>query len=217
MQWLLLLLLLLKMMTRDQLMMASNTGLLPKEGDTFLQGRRMLYPSPVAGRGSRLFVLFHVLVHITSAILSISFVAEASDHLSNNKIEADSACAILSMLLLLVGIVAIISISLTSKTPFSSHGITLAFTLWYCPTPTPTPTLDPTPTLTLTRAFLGAFALLILSFAAGSKTLADDHNARVLALFCGLSQSLGLSFIFAGMVTGVSASALPMDDRVGNN
>lgn len=99
------------------------TGLLPKEGDTILQGRRMcasrvqptnaartdpsqpdadlccffprLYPSPVSGRGSRLFTLCHVLVHVTSVILSIAFVAQATDAMADNGIEADGASAIL--------------------------------------------------------------------------------------------------------------------------
>ena len=145
----------------------------------------MLFPSPVAGRhdesvvkqpsippltpracscrrGSRLFTLCHVLVHVVSVILSIVFVAEVSDHQSNNQgvqpthtythkhgrasrrlpptlappdarvpqIEADGAASILSLLLLLIGVVSIITLSVTSTTPFSAHGVTLALTLW---------------------------------------------------------------------------------------
>lgn len=124
-------------------------------------------------------------------------MAEVSDHQSNNQvrthatstrrrgnhtlthrnslqrpqIEADGAAAILSMLLLLIGIVSIITLSVTSRTPFSAHGTTLAFTLW---------------------CFLAALILLVLSFAASTNGLENDHTARVLALFSGLSQTLGL-------------------------
>ena len=94
--------------------------------------------------------------------------------------------------MLISGILSILTISATSKTPFKSHPITHAFTLW---------------------AFVGSFALLILSFAGASNTLANDHNARVSALLCGLAQSLGIAFVFAGFVTGISASSRPMDDE----
>lgn len=47
--------------------------------------------------------------------------------------------------------------------------------------------------------------MLFLSFAGSTNGLAGDHNARVIALLCGLSQSLGLAFIFSAMVTGVAA------------
>ena len=75
MQWLLLLL--LKMVTRDQLTVSSNTDLLPKEGDTILQGRRMLYPSPVAGRGSRLHA--HQVQNVRAQLACAALVSRRWD------------------------------------------------------------------------------------------------------------------------------------------
>jgi len=67
-------------------------------------GVMTLYPSPAAGRGSRRFLLCHVIVHVTSLILSIAFIAQTGEHSQSNQIEGDYAASILSMLFLLVRI-----------------------------------------------------------------------------------------------------------------
>ena len=89
------------------------------------------------------------------------------------------------------------------------------------------------------RCFLGSLILLALSFAGAASSLSASHSARVLALFYGLSSTLGLAFImavsalvrphvpphslriphhrhtpFQAMITGVAASTSPFDERV---
>jgi len=51
-------------------------------------------PSPVSGRGSRLFSLVHVLVHLTSCILSIALLAEGLDHANNNSLNNDGTALV---------------------------------------------------------------------------------------------------------------------------
>lgn len=160
------------------------------------------------GRGSRIFTLVHLLIQVTSAILSVAFLAEALDGISGKGVANDGAAAVLSTILLLSAIVAILWISLSSKTPFESHGIVLAFLIW---------------------GFVGSFALKIYAFIGTNTTLANSHNvrqletrhahthrdtraqplpvqARVVGLLCFLSESLGIAFVFAAMVTGLAAS-----------
>lgn len=70
------------------------TALIPREGDSYVAGKRMLFPSPVSGRGSRLFSLVHVLVHLTSCILSIALLAEGLDHANNNALNNDGTALV---------------------------------------------------------------------------------------------------------------------------
>ena len=43
------------------------TALIPRNGDGYISGKKMLYPSPASGRGSRLFTLVHVLASLCAS------------------------------------------------------------------------------------------------------------------------------------------------------
>ena len=143
-------------------------------------------PSPVSGRGSRLFSLVHILVHLTSVILSIALLAEGLDHAGKNSIENDGAALVLSTILLIAGVVTTVWLSLSSVKPFEEHGLTLAAML-FC--------------------FLCALALKIFAFSTFGSTLGEDHNARVVALLGFISESAGISLLFAAFVV---SHALPL-------
>ncbi len=167
------------------------------EKDTYVGGKMTLFPSPAAGTGNRRFLLCHVLVHVTSLILAVAFIAETGEHSMSNQIEGDYFASILSLLLLLAGVVGIIGLSLSAKNPFK-YSIVLAFIFW---------------------AFVGAFASLILAFSSLAGSLANSHSARVLGLFCALSQSLGIAFVFAGMIGGLASAIVQfpfLDAKPGN-
>lgn len=114
----------------------------------------MLFPSPVSGRGSRLFSLVHVLVHLTSCILSIALLAEGLDHANNNSLNNDGTALVLSTLFLIAGVVTTLWLSLSSvkrvhsspktchskpsppspssplQPAFENHGLVLGAMLW---------------------------------------------------------------------------------------
>lgn len=121
----------------------------------------------------------HVLVHLTSVILSIALLAEGLDHAGKNSIENDGAALVLSTILLVAGVVTTVWLSLSSVKPFEEHGLTLAAML-FC--------------------FLCALALKIFAFSTFGSTLGEDHNARVVALLGFISESAGISLLFAAFV-----------------
>lgn len=100
----------------------------------------------------------------------------------DNQVHGDHFAAILSLLLLLIGVIAVLGTSASLKNPFK-NGIVTALILW---------------------TFFGAFAMLMISFSSVTGTLANDHDARVLGLFCALSQSLGICYLIAGLTSGIS-------------
>jgi hypothetical protein len=173
---------------------AAATGMrLRDPNDRYSNLTTRLFPSPAAGRGNKLFLLLHVLVHVTSLVLSAAFVGIVGDHSQNNQIHADYLAAMLNLVFLALGIVSIIGISISSDDPFSRHGILLACMLWF---------------------FVAAFACLIFAFAGSASTLSNEHDARVIGLIAAIFQSWGLAFVFAGFVTGLSASTTVSAKRV---
>lgn len=170
--------------------LSEPTALIPRDGDSYVSGKRMLFPSPVSGRGSRTFSLVHVLVHLLSIILSIALLAEGLDHANSNAVQNDGAALVLSCILLIAGVVTVLWLSLSSTKPFENHGLVLAGLIW---------------------AFVGSFALKLYAFTSIGSTLSDDHSARVIGLLGFLSESLGISLILAAFVTGLAASIRPFD------
>ena len=120
--------------------------------------------------------------------------------------DGDYFAALLNLLFLLGAVAVILGLSLSSTRPFDSHPIVLACMLWF---------------------FVASLVCLIWSFSAMAGTLADDHDARVLGaspatrarmrrcppaslaiagLILGIFQTWGIAFVFAGFVSGISAS-----------
>jgi len=85
--------------------------------------------------------------------------------------------------------VGIIGVSLAFKNPFE-QSVLLAFIFWF---------------------FIASFAMLLMAFSSLAGTLADDHSARVLGLIVGMSMSLGIAFVFAGIAGGLASAAKQFD------
>ena len=132
-----------------------------------------------------MFLLAHVLVHVLSAILTVSFIAQVGEHAQNNGNNADHFGAIMSLIFLLSGIVAVLGTSLSMSNPFE-NGIATALVLW---------------------CFVASFATLLYSYASISGTIVGDHSSRVLGLFAAMSHALGLCFLFAGLTAGIASAA----------
>ena len=96
----------------------------------------------------------------------------------------------LSTLFLIAGVITTLWLSLSSVRPFENHGLVLGAMLW---------------------CYLVALALKIYAFSSLGNTLSSDHNARVVALLGFISESAGISLLFAAFVTGLAASARPFD------
>ena len=57
--------------------LAPTGAMLRDKNDSYTtSGKYTLFPSMAAGRGSRQFLLAHVLVHVLSVVLSVAFVAQ---------------------------------------------------------------------------------------------------------------------------------------------
>ena len=125
-------------------------------------------------------------MHVLSVVLGVAFVAQVGSHAMDNQVHGDHFAAILSLVLLLIGVLGVLGTSASLRNPFQ-NGIVTALILW---------------------AFVGAFALLLLSFSSLAGTLANDHDARVLGLFCALSQSLGICYLIAGLTSGIAMASV---------
>lgn len=173
--------------------MLAATGFRPQPGDSLfnVQSSKVLFPSPASGRGSRLFLLVHVLVHVTSLITSIVLLAQAGSKLNDDGVQATQAALTLSFVTLLLGIGTIVGISAATKRPFD-YSFGLVAIVWL---------------------FLCSFGLLLLASIHISNAVDSTHASRVTCLFAVLFQSLGLAFVYASIASGLSAS-IPSEKKV---
>ena len=162
---------------------AAATGLMPMQGDGFLSGKKMLYPSPASGNGSRLFLLLHVLTHGVSFVLSLISMIVASDDVKSDHLNTVTT---FSLILLILGILSILIVSGISKEPFKSNPLMLVLGSW---------------------AFFAAFAAQSAALSIASNSVAADHHSIVWSLLAALSQSVGVAFVIVGFAVGVAASA----------
>jgi len=162
---------------------SAPTGMLPQGDDTFLGGKKLLFPSPAAGRGSRVFLATHVIVHVISLVLTFVSMLLSVNDIAGDAI--DGAC-ILSLVSLIVGIVLVLGVSAMSTRPFENHGIVLALVLW---------------------GFLLALVTqgVAVALAYGANT--PEHHTIAWSVLALMSQSAGASMLFAGITTGLAASA----------
>ena len=72
----------------------ASTGMRLRDNDKYQTNlTRTLFPSPAAGSGNKLFLLVHVLVHVTSLVLSAAFLGTVGEKASDNQIRARTPVA----------------------------------------------------------------------------------------------------------------------------
>lgn len=167
--------------------MMMHTGLLPQDNDSMFatMPKKMLYPSPAAGRGRRSFLFVHVILHVVSLVMNFILIAQGMDYLKN---EVGNGTGISALALQIVGILLILGISSMSKSPFDESAHLMAV-MWFC--------------------FFGSFMMLgahYVLIAVGAND--GSFHLSVLGIFCLVVNGLTLGYVVAGSFAGVAQAHL---------
>jgi len=159
-----------------------STGMLPQKGDSFVGGKKLLYPSPAAGRGSRIFLAVHVTVHVLTLLLTGILMGTAINDVSGEVMDGSVVLAFIAHLL---GTVCILGVSSMSTKPFE-NGLFIALIVWL---------------------YLASLSFLGVATALAYGSLNTEHHVVVWCVLSLLSATFGVAMVIAGTVSGLASSS----------